>query len=377
MATKNERFIRDVTATINSGNALNAAQKKTLQVLDPKLLAVANQKQNDRFLTTFNGLDTPNAGQIKTFETLTGQKYDPAQKKLDAMKALLGKNRDAYIADQTGLLSKTRDDAIAQLQVAYQNAVDDGNMSIEEAKKGFEATKQQIDQQAYQNSQSSDILAYNNGIQNSMQMLGLKAGDNARVQDAVSTATSDRDSRVNEIMNRLSSLAKEKDINVANANNAYNSGIASATAQANQMYNSGLLDLGQSAYNTATQQQQANQQHVWDLDTIALNQKNDLEKMSVQNGYDTALARMSAGLSAKSNAVNSANASKVITPLANAYSNFKNTKQGTALDQYYKSQEKIFKPSVVMKNPVMPIPSVANNQALSSWEKYRMITKGL
>lgn len=168
-----------------------------------------------------------------------------------ALEALMKKNADSYYNTQVGMHTKARDNAIAQLQMAYENAVAEGKISMDEARNQFADAKAQIEEQSYLDAQRSQVYGNEMGIQNSQQMLALQAGDNARANKAVNTASTERDRRINELQNRINSITKQKDLDIANQRNTFDANLTQARGQADQMYNQGLLGLRQGDYEAA------------------------------------------------------------------------------------------------------------------------------
>lgn len=294
------------------------------------------------------------------------------QKKQDYLNSLK-KNSDSFYNDQVSSLGKARDNAILQQKQTYQNAVDEGKISQDEANKQFNEDVKSIDQSFYKQAQSTNLMAYNNGIQSSMQMLGLQAGDNARKQDSVDSATSTRDQQINDIKNRLSSLASTRDLNISGINSDYGYNVSQARAQADQMYNNGTSQFQLNDYNTTQQhtwdQQNANQQHAWDVQDAT--QKHNWD---VANA-NTAFKRQSS-LSKSSVKSSGSGVKGALTPIKNAYMNYKNAQATTGLDRYYNKQTSLNKGSIVQRNPALPPVSLNNNQTLSPWQKYKIVMGG-
>jgi hypothetical protein len=242
--------------------------------------------------------------------------------KMGAIEKLLKGGSDSYYKNQEGALQSQRDAQMNELKKAYENAVSEGKISIDEAKSQFdkavgelnkqydsskgtvmeqyEDTNETINEQAYNDSKRTEAVAQDRGIQNSAQMLGMEASDNARTNDyltqnaesknsaitgltqqrdgQLSEYTSERDSRINSIKDRINAITKQKDLDLANVNNQYNAGLTQARGQADMMYNQALADLKAGDLNAFRQQQYA-------LAQIDRQQAFDLEKMAKQYDY--------------------------------------------------------------------------------------------
>ena len=95
---------------------------------------------------------------------------------MDAIKQMIKGNSDAYYQTQKGQLEANLAKQIADLEIAYNSAVEEGKLSVKEAERQFGANKADLEKQAYL--QSEETKAYGNdmGIQHSQQMVGLQQG---------------------------------------------------------------------------------------------------------------------------------------------------------------------------------------------------------
>lgn len=100
----------------------------------------------------------------------------------------------------------------------------------------------------------------------------------------------------------------------------------------------------------------------------------DFEFYKKKDAYDRANAVSRGGYDSPGGG--SPSGSTTQSNLSQAYQQYQQAKtQGskTPLDQYYEQQEKIFKPSVVRKEPVYPIPSIGMNPNLSNYDRLQMM----
>jgi hypothetical protein len=191
----------------------------------------------------------------------------------------LQQTADSQVASQTAILEANKAQSIAELEQAYANAVAEGNISIRDAQAQFDAQKKQIEADAYANSDRTALYGVDNGIQNSQQMQGLIRGDQARTATLNNTNASTRDSRINDIKDRLTQVAAQKDFGTATANATYNSGVAQAKANAGQL-------VAQNMFDVMNQDRQAKQQHAYDLDTIKVQSAETVKQMQLGHTLD-------------------------------------------------------------------------------------------
>jgi hypothetical protein len=280
---------------------------------------------------------------------------DDAAKKLKAMEDYLKGSSDAYYKTQEASLGKNRDDTIAELIRAYQSAVTDGNTGMTDVNNQFSTEKKGIDAKAYEDSQLTNLVGFDRGIQNSQQLLGLQAGDASRTNTITNDLISQRDQRINTIKDRISSLGNQKNLDVANANADYGYNTSLARGEADKQYKDSMFQVKNADYNRA-------------LDAQELAKANALAQAQAQATYrqsqagDYSVAKQSAlAPVVKSN------------PLAQYYSDFKKQGAKTNLDNYYADTIRQMNLGTDIKSPAFPPVSVRNNASLSDWQKMRMI----
>lgn len=230
---------------------------------------------------------------------------------MDAIKQMIKANSDAYYQTQKGQLEANLAKQIADLEIAYNSAVEEGKLSVKEAERQFGANKADLEKQAYL--QSEETKAYGNdmGIQHSQQMVGLQQGDNQRINSMNNQNMSERDNRINTLKDRINAITKEKGIQTTLAKAQQASALTSAQGESMQMYNQGMSDLMQKELFTKMEQghdfdlagyqnkltqdnMQLEDKFKKDNDTTAFNrqlelvdkaQTNELIKMAINQGY--------------------------------------------------------------------------------------------
>lgn len=248
------------------------------------------------------------------------------------MNALARKNADSMYASAEAGYAKTRDQALLDVTKAYNDAIAQGKLSETEAMDAYNNAVKQINESAYRDSQLTNAMAYDRGIGNSQQMLGLMAGDNARANNMRTDVLTERDKRINTLKDRIASLTKEKDLDTAQINKDYNYDITQAKSESDRYYNDFLL--GQASGN-----------------------------------YGGGGGGGSRGDRANTDKYNVNDASGLI----DQYKDFVASKSQTALDQYYNRINNVTKRSVMdTRMPLGAPPSVASNNNLTAYQKMKM-----
>jgi hypothetical protein len=263
-----------------------------------------------------------------------GVQVDP----LASMKAMLQKIHDLQINADTKGFDMEKSDALAQIAKAFNDSIATANQSKTDTTNSFNDAVKQIDNQAYNDSQITNILGFDRGIQNSQQLAGLVAGDASRRNTNVNDATTQRDRTINQINDRISQLSNQKSLDESQTQKDYDYNVAISRANADLDMQKALMSGSSSGGGSV-------------------------------GGY-------------RKTKVNSDNYGKVsgatITPqvavnqLAQQYNNFKAQKTQTALDNYYNTMSNTMKGSIVQKN-VLPVIPPAQNPTLSAWQKYKML----
>lgn len=287
---------QDNTALINSLKQQIIGAK--YGVLNPNL----TQAQKNQFYDQSNAARTQLQGMgINTENSYlkSGLSYQ------DAMMGFMGEQfkqqSDQYFNEQSAMIDSAMNTKITALQKAYDDALAQGNISKQQAQADFEASKNQIMQDAYVQKQATLLGASDRGISNSQQLVGLQQNDNARQNTMVNQNTNTRDQRIADIQQRLDSIKMQNELDIASAQSEGAYSKAQAKAQAGQMYNGNMLNLESSLFNNnmqnANQLNQMSVSHQYDQQNMATqqqyNQSNmklglqiDLSKMRTQQGYD-------------------------------------------------------------------------------------------
>src|SRR5690554_3228220 len=213
----------------------------------------------------------------------------------------LQQSADAQISSAEAGFAQARDQQISELQKMLNDAVYSGRMSVKEAERQFEEQVKAINAQAYQDQEVTRQSAQAMGIQNSQQMLGMMASDQARIQSLKSDNMSQRDMKIFEINNRIQALKSATAIDIANINANYNTAVTQAQGQImanmyNQQYNTRLneynrlqnaqLGLDQMGLSQIYAQGNMAFEQAYALERMDAQQRHTLEQFAIQHGYD-------------------------------------------------------------------------------------------
>ena len=255
-------------------------------------------------------LPTPNqTSPIQSFYSQTQQQSNPnPYYDLNNLIQLNQQNADANFMQQKAQLDSALEAQLAQLKMAYQQAVESGEISVRDAEIDFQAQKQEIEKQAYADSQRTNLYSQDMGIQNSQQMVGLMQGDNARTNSLINTNMTTRDKRVADIKTKLNTIKNQQaiDINKAQSEHMYN--VLGAKASTQQQATQNMFNLLQDDYSFNRQAQQDDKMfnkqaklgfdmldatHQKDLEKMSINFGNEISKMNLQQGFDVAKMNLS------------------------------------------------------------------------------------
>lgn len=273
-----------MTATSTPNNGID---DKTMAEIKRKADAgIALVNPTDAKMNAYTGyLASKNTENANVTATSTGTSLEDAQ-------GFAQGARDASVAGQTAQLGQARDQQITDVKKAYEDAVEQGQMSLREAEEAFRKQTEVINQQHYQDSQITNLTAEGRGIGNSQQLLGLMAGDNSRKNTMINENMTTRDKRVADINDRIRNLTLKKDLDIGQANSNYNYGVAGAQAQADMQYNNQMFGLKQSDYeayrNQGFNQQNMATQQGYNMQNMAIQQGYNQQNMATQHGYDIA-----------------------------------------------------------------------------------------
>ena len=215
-------------------------------------------------------------------ESFLRQSQTDSDAKMQSIQQFLQQSSQAQLQSQQAQLGMARDQQLAEIDKAFQQAVANGEMSVREAEKQYNVAKEQINQQAYIDSEVTSLHGQNRGIQNSAQMIGLMQGDQARQGSLLNQNVTTRDEQVNAINNQLKQMEYDAGINKSIANSQYNYGLAGAEGeiQANLMNNMAnltyeefaRLQAQQTGFNQLGLQQQFNRENMTTEQMYALQQ---------------------------------------------------------------------------------------------------------
>lgn len=303
------------------------------------------------------GSKVTSSGGTKTTPATSAKTTKKAQSDAQKLKAMAKALGDSYYKNAQSGNKATRDRAIRDLTNSYNTEVASSNKEKVTLNEDYQDSVQDINKDAYKDSKMTDLYAYENGIQNSAQLLGLRSGDNQRTNDAKGEVLDERNKRISAINDRLATLLTTKNQGITGANQDYNNANTQARSQADLMYNTEML-----------QQEK---------DAQALAREEALRKQQLASsgggGGGGSYGRSSTGGSSKGGTTVSGNKAD----LSGEYKEYEKTRQQTAIDSYNKRMQSYQKPASVVntqKSVGMPYPTVRDNPNLSSWQKYRMIT---
>jgi len=242
-------------------------------------LSSGNAWKNDIYNQAMQKQNTASGKQgMMDIETFLKQSQTDSAAQMKALQDYLNQSAQAQITSQQSQLGLARDQQIAQIEQALQKAIADGEMSIREAQKQFEEAREQIYQQAYVDSEHTNLAAYDRGIQNSAQMIGLMQGDQSRRNSLLNKNLTTRDEQINAINNQLKQMEYDANMGKASANSQYNYGLAGAQADIYSQLYSNLANLTYEEF-VRMQQQGA------DFRQLGLQQQFNRENMSLQQQY--------------------------------------------------------------------------------------------
>jgi hypothetical protein len=220
----------------------------------------------------------------------------------------LRKSIESQFEGQKSMLDASRTNQLTQVEKAYADAVNAGRMSVREAQEAFRQQSEMINQDTYQNSEETNLLATQRGLGNSQQMLGMQASDQSRAMGLNNNNKVNRDNRVSSIRDRINTLTTHRDLDKTRINEMYDANLRQARSQADASFNDKSFQVGFDDHQAnrdfgfqnqlmdkqfGFQNQMADKQQGFDLEKMKLNQQQDLEKMKIGNDYD--LEKMKSG----------------------------------------------------------------------------------
>lgn len=206
-----------------------------------------------------------------------GPAYD-AQAGRDEFYRMVEDSTQGFLQSQLAQIESMAMSQVAELEMAYSNAIEEGKISVRDAERQYEKQKQQIEKQAYIDKESIRANAQHRGIQNSQQMMGMQMGADARTQSVMQESMSDRDQRVNDIRDRLARISEQKDLDIARTHKERDYNILGAEGQAQQMKSEQLAQFAsqdhfaQQGYEHDFQMQDSRLEHDWFMKEADLSQ---------------------------------------------------------------------------------------------------------
>lgn len=215
-------------------------------------------------------------------------------------KDFLKKQTDSSYDSQKALLDSANTQRLAELKKALDRAIADGELNEEEANKQFAENVDAINEDAYMNSQATDLSAQQRGIGNSQQMLAMQQGDQRHQSELTNDSRTARDDRISSIRQKITQITNENALDVSTSNQTHNNSLASARAQADAQFASGMSQMNMEQYKSAlqmknnlTMQEQAfldemekmEKQQGYTQENMKLGQKFEQENMDKQQGF--------------------------------------------------------------------------------------------
>lgn len=282
LSSKEERFVRDYQQLSTPSEAQRTTMSSIARKLESTMSGGGGATAQAQAPVQAQAQATPQMSSSNPAyydpTNIMARQTGAGNAQMEAIERLLGNMAGSQMESQGAMLGQARDAQILELQKSLEDAVAEGTISIREAEKQFEANKSIIEKQAYNDSERTNLVASDRGISNSAQMVGLMQGDNARKNGLINENMTTRDSRVNDIKDRLNSIKNKTSLDIANANTNYNYGMANAQAQADMAKQQGMLNLNMQDYAMNREQQ-------FSLDQAGLAQKYGMENMAQQNKY--------------------------------------------------------------------------------------------
>jgi len=281
----------------------------------------------------------------------------------DNYKNFLKDATDASYNNQQSMLEQTKNNNLTNLEKALGDANFEGEQGQKEAEKALVAEQGAINEDAYMNSQATNLSGENRGVQNSQQMLAMQQGDQRHASGLSSDARTQRDERIGGIKDRLAQIQNNYNLDVTSANKNYDTGLQGARAQSDMQFAQGMSQMQMEQMKTALQtkanltieeQRQLNQleqmdkqqgfteknmdtqfkmdlkkmktSYGYDVKKIDKQFGNDLAKMAKQQGYDlNKISRQNANAMSQISASRNAAMAKANAEKANAENSLKNS----------------------------------------------------
>lgn len=272
-----QQYIAKIQSAAQAGQALQAPNDWKNSIYQQA--ASPQQAQNAGFQQMIQQQQLlPSQQQGMSIQDIIAQSQTNSDAKLQSMQGLLQNSANSQIDSQTALLSQARDKELADLQLAMQEAINQGQLSVKEAEKQYESAKAGVLNQAYTDSELTNLRAHDRGIQNSAQMIGLQQGDNYRRDSLLNQNLTTRDEQINAINNQLEQMKYQNAVGQSQANASYGYGLAAATGQINADMYDKLSGMTWEDYQRIAGQE-------FGLQQGQINQQYSLEQMLQQQQY--------------------------------------------------------------------------------------------
>lgn len=232
-------------------------------------------------------------------ESLTQNNTQPTQpvtqstqpNPIDEILQSITSSNQGWLDTQKAVIQGNRDTQIAELEASLNKAVQEGQLSVLEAREQFEKQKEAINAQSYIASEQTQLQGQEMGVQNSQQMLGMMASDQSRKASLVNDNIKNRDNRILAIQERIKGLTADANIQRNTIERNAQNQMLSASGQAQQNISNATTDLLKQDYFTSKEQDFQRWMQSSDQDfqreTIANNQNFQKEMVKDEQSFQT------------------------------------------------------------------------------------------
>ena len=277
----------------HTNNVIKNRQSEGLDIT-AQLNYLNKLKGNQQSFAPQGNQGNPNTFQPDLQGTQMGN-FNPQTQQQDMMNNLQMMSQ-AQLQQQKAMLDAQLNQQIMALERAYAQAIQDGKISVRDAKEQFDMEKKEVERQAYLDAERTQLYSQEMGIQNSQQMVGLMQGDNARTNELHQTARLQKERRINDISDRLNRVKQDVEFGRIDAQNQHQTGMAQSTGAINAQMYQNMFDMQRDEFNFQRNQQgqldMMNVQNQYNMNTIGREHELKLEQMA--HAYNLDLGKMKA-----------------------------------------------------------------------------------
>lgn len=269
-AQQNTALLNAMRNQVSQSTSQSSSQEGNTQLIEPVQSQQSQQSQQEN--------------------SLIDNATNEANSALESYKEFLRGSSDSYYDNQQAMLERTKGNMMTNLEKALNEAVAQGKISQQQAEKQLRSELDAVNQNAYLNSQATLLSGESRGVGNSQQMMAMQQGDQRHAMGLRSDARTQRDERISTIRDRLSQINNNYNLDVANVENQYDTGLQQARAEADNIFNQGMSQMQLEQYKNALQMKNnltlQEQQHLNQLEQMDKQYQLDLSKMKTAHGYD-------------------------------------------------------------------------------------------